>query len=107
MPAELDGCDFDGSGKVTADDGQALLDYVTGVRTEISSKSCADLDKDGDIDTYDAYLFFSRLSSAAVTVPANGKIHVTIRQRFLVWTATTKRTAVQALMSRVMYLPTR
>ena len=29
-------------------DGQALLDYVTGVRTEISGKSCADLDKDGD-----------------------------------------------------------
>ena len=83
MPAELDGCDFDGSGKVTADDGQALLDYVTGVRTEISSKSCADLDKDGDIDTYDAYLFFSRLSNAAVTVPANGKIHVTIRAKVL------------------------
>ena len=83
MPAELDGCDFDGSGKVTADDGQALLDYVTGVRTEISGKSCADLDKDGDIDTYDAYLFFSRLSSAAVTVPANGKIHVTIRAKVL------------------------
>ena len=51
MPADLDGCDFDGSGKVTADDGQALLDYVTGVRTEISSTSRADLDKDGDIDT--------------------------------------------------------
>lgn len=83
MPAELDGCDFDGSGKVTADDGQALLDYVTGVRTEISGKSCADLDKDGDIDTYDAYLFFSRLSSAAVTVPANGKIHVTIHAKVL------------------------
>lgn len=36
-----------------------------------------------DIDTYDAYLFFSRLSNAAVTVPANGKIHVTIRAKVL------------------------
>lgn len=93
--------------KVTADDGQALLDYVTGVRTEISSKSCADLDKDGDIDTYDAYLFFSRLSSAAVTVPANGKIHVTIRAKVLGLDATTKRRRCRQLMSRVMYLPTR
>ena len=82
-PADLDGCDFDGSGKVTKDDGQALLDYVTGVRTEISNKSCADLDQDGDIDTYDAYLFFSRLSNATVTVPANGKIHVTVRAKVL------------------------
>ena len=39
MPADLDGCDFDGSGKVTADDGQALLDYVTGVRTRSAARA--------------------------------------------------------------------
>ena len=36
----LKDCDFNGDGKVDADDGQALLDYVTGVRADIEHKDC-------------------------------------------------------------------
>ena len=74
----MEHCDFNGDGKVTSADGQALLDYVTGVRTEINDKEYADFDEDGGIDTYDAYLFFKRIGTVAVEVPANGSIHVTV-----------------------------
>ena len=74
----MEHCDFNGDGKINADDGQALLDYVTGVRAEINDKAYADFSEDGDIDTYDAYLFFKRLGKSAVEVPANGSVHVTV-----------------------------
>ena len=70
--------DFNGDGKINNDDGQALLDYVTGVREKINDKDYADFDEDGDIDTYDAYLFFKRLGKSAVVVPANDSVHVTV-----------------------------
>ena len=74
----MEHCDFNGDGKINNDDGQALLDYVTGVRTAIHDKDYADFDEDGDIDTRDAYLFFKRLGKSAVLVPANGSVHVTV-----------------------------
>ncbi len=77
-PSGLEHCDFNGDGKINNEDGQALLDYVTGVRTEINEKDHADFDADGNIDTYDAYLFFKRLGKSAVLVPANGSVHVTV-----------------------------
>lgn len=73
--AELD---FDGDGDVDAADGQALLDYATGVRTQLSNGEKADLDGDGDIDSHDSYLFFTKFSSGALTVPANGSAKVTV-----------------------------
>ncbi len=82
-PAALALCDFDGNGTVNADDGQALLDYVTGVRTSISHMDRADLDVDGDIDTYDVYLFFKRLTTGTVEVPAGGSVHVTVNAQVL------------------------
>ena len=39
---ELAQCDFDGDGDVDADDGQALLDYVTGARDAIQALNRAD-----------------------------------------------------------------
>ena len=39
------------------DDGQALLDYVTGARASISSVDFADINHDGRVDTYDVHLF--------------------------------------------------
>ena len=76
--ASLMELDFDGDGDVDADDGQALLDYATGVRAQLSNADKADLDGDGDIDSYDSYLFFTRFHSGALTVPANGSAKVTV-----------------------------
>lgn len=73
----LKDCDFNGDGKVDADDGQALLDYVTGVRADIEHKDAADFDSDNGIDTYDAYLFFKEWGTAPVVIPAGGSLHVT------------------------------
>ena len=82
-PAGLANCDFNGDGKVTKADGQALLDYVTGVLDSISNKDNADFDNDGNIDTYDAYLFFQQLNKSTVEIPANGSIHVEVNAKVL------------------------
>ena len=72
----LKDCDFNGDGKVDADDGQALLDYVTGVRADIAHKDAADFDSDNGIDTYDAYLFFKELGTAPVVIPASRSVRI-------------------------------
>ena len=82
-PEGLANCDFNGDGKVTKADGQALLDYVTGVLDSISNKDNADFDNDGNIDTYDAYLFFQQLSKCSVEIPANGSVHVEVNAKVL------------------------
>ena len=82
-PAGLANCDFNGDGKVTKADGQALLDFVTGVLDSISNKDNADFDKDGSIDTYDAYLFFQQLNKSTVEIPANGSVHVEVNAKVL------------------------
>ncbi len=82
-PAGLANCDFNGDGKVTKADGQALLDYVTGVLDSISNKDNADFDNDGSIDTYDAYLFFQQLNKSTVEIPANGSVHVEVNAKVL------------------------
>ncbi len=75
---DLDGLDFNGDGTVNADDGQALLDLATGVIDALKANADkADLNADGDVDSYDAYLFFQRLKSVAV-VPAGGSVDVTV-----------------------------
>lgn len=74
----LNGMDFDGNGVVNTADATAMLDYVTGVRTELNDQANADLDGDGDIDSYDAYLFLVRVSTVPVTVPANGSVTVEV-----------------------------
>lgn len=60
--------DFNGDGKVTVDDGQRILDYRTGVSTEITNKEYADMDGDKDIDTYDAYLFLDLLETGKLDI---------------------------------------
>ena len=82
-PEGLANCDFNGDGKVTKADGQALLDFVTGVLDSISNKDNADFDNDGNIDTYDAYLFFQQLSKCTVEIPANGSVHVEVNAKVL------------------------
>jgi len=70
--------DFNGDGSIDADDAQALLDYVAGIRTDISNPDYADLDGDQAITSYDAYLFLERLNRGEVTLPAGGEVRITV-----------------------------
>ncbi len=72
------GCDFNADGIVNSDDGQAILDYATGVAEALNNQAKADIDGDGDIDSYDAYLFLKNLNTANALVPANGSAEVTV-----------------------------
>ena len=73
--------DFNGDGIVNGEDAQALLDYVTGIRTELHDAEHADLNSDGEINAYDAYLFLQRFNSGVLTLPANGKVEVSVTIR--------------------------
>jgi len=76
--SNMDGLDFNGDGVVNADDGQLLLDYVTGKVKTLTNKEKADVDSDGDIDSHDAYVFLSGLSTTTATLPANGAVEICV-----------------------------
>ena len=80
MAAQLDqtGCDFNGDGQVNTADGQAILDYATGLRTTLSAMDKADVDGDGDVDSHDAYVFLKNLTCAEATLPANGSVDLQV-----------------------------
>ncbi len=69
--------DFNGDGTVDQDDGTTLLDYTTGLVTKLTNADHADLDGDGDIDSHDAYAFFTRTDDA-LRIPANGSVNVMV-----------------------------
>lgn len=73
---ELLDMDFDGNGVINDDDADAMLDYVVGNRTSLNDEKNADLDLDGEITSYDVYLFLQKLSAGAFTVPANGSVEI-------------------------------
>ena len=73
---ELLDMDFDGNGVINDNDADAMLDYVVGNRTSLNDEENADLDLDGEITSYDVYLFLQRLSAGAFTVPANGSVEI-------------------------------
>jgi len=80
-PVEAEGAaadlDFNGDQKFDAYDAVALLDYVVGTRDEITDEDKADLDEDGDIDTYDAYLALDLYREAKAFAEAGETITVT------------------------------
>ena len=78
VPAGLENMDFNGDGKVSAGDGQALLDYSTGVITSLHNKALADVDGDGHIDSHDAYVFLRDLSGVSAVLPAGGKTEIRV-----------------------------
>lgn len=63
--------DFNGDGTVSAEDGQALLDYRTGKLKELSNIENIDVDEDGDFDTHDAYVLFNTVLWARPTSETN------------------------------------
>ena len=70
--------DFNGDGRVTRADGQLLLDHVT-LGTELTANAdYADMNGDGQVNTYDVHQFL-RLYQGAVEVPASGSVTVDVR----------------------------
>ncbi len=67
-PADADLYDFNGDGVANGQDAQYLLEYCAELHEELFCEEFADLDEDGDIDTYDARLAFELLNGAAVQV---------------------------------------
>lgn len=76
---DLTGCDFNGDGLINTDDVQALLDYVTGARTQIENLDHADLDADGDTDSHDAYFLLNQLNTGLVTLAPGGKAEIQVK----------------------------
>ena len=76
--AAMFGMDFNGDGYVNSFDGQTLLDYTIGAVKSITNVDNADLDGDGKVGSYDAYLFFQQLGESGATVAANGAATVEV-----------------------------
>lgn len=72
--------DFNGDGAVNGQDCLALLDVVTGKRTELSNRENADFDGDGRITSYDAQRFLEQMQTAepTVDVPAGSSVKVSV-----------------------------
>ena len=79
VPDSGEELDFNGDEVFNVDDAKAILEYVVN-GTELTGKDAdkADMDEDGDIDTYDAYLALLGFAEASVVVPANGSTHVVV-----------------------------
>ena len=76
---DMTGLDINGDGIVDSADGQAILDYATGLTDTLSNLGKADIDADGDVDSHDAYVFLKNLSTTTATLPANGDVNVSVR----------------------------
>lgn len=69
-------CDLDQDGDTDADDAQVILNYCAGLVEEIAP--IADVDGDGAITTYDAYLILSSLEAKNIVVASNGSVNVVV-----------------------------
>lgn len=78
MKEDLSIYDFDGDGDTDDADGQALLEYVMGVREEVADLENADLSGDGTVNSYDVHLFLAKLAGQTVTIPAGEEVTVTV-----------------------------
>lgn len=68
--------DVTGDGLVNGQDVQAILDYVLGKLTTVGEN--ADLNGDSEVTSYDAYLLLEKLGAATVTLPASGKLEISV-----------------------------
>ena len=70
-------CDFDGDGRISLADAQALSDFVLLGKPLVAAADRADLSGDGKVNTYDVHCFLERYQGA-VTVPAQGQTTVSV-----------------------------
>lgn len=68
-------CDLNEDGVTNADDAQVIANYVS-EKIEYIDEELADLDNDGKITSYDAYLLLSNVTLASVEIAANDSIDV-------------------------------
>ena len=76
--SDLTQMDFNGDRLVNTDDVQAIVDNVAGIREGLTNAELADLNDDGSITTYDAWLLLRQLSSGIVTLPAGGSVEIQV-----------------------------
>ena len=74
----LTNMDFNGDKVVDVKDCVALLDYTTGKLDTLYNEEYADIDADGNINSYDAYLFLQQYNNGVVTLPADGSVNVSV-----------------------------
>ena len=79
LTPDLDPSQYDVTGDklVSGEDVQAILNYVLGKREIIGEN--ADPNGDGEITSYDAYLLLQKLGTGTVTLPAGGKLEITVQ----------------------------
>lgn len=79
LTPDLDPNQYDVTGDklVSGEDVQAILNYVLGKREIIGEN--ADPNGDGEITSYDAYLLLQKLGTGTVTLPAGGKLEITVQ----------------------------
>ena len=77
QPALKAGPDVNRDGIFDGHDADAVLASLTG-STEAIDLSAADVDQDGDVDTYDAHLLLAHAGMDVVRVPARGAVHVQV-----------------------------
>jgi len=68
--------DFNGDRVLNEADSQTLMDYLTGKTSAIKKAENADIDGDGDVDTYDVYRLFALLPERVnliAELPANSQ----------------------------------
>ena len=72
-------CDVNKDEKTDAADAQAILDYTTGANDGSTyDLTVADINKDGKVNSYDAYLFLSQMKTDAVQVPVGTPVNVKV-----------------------------
>ena len=70
-------CDLNGDGVTNADDADYLLEYILDNTVEL--KANGDVNGDGKITTYDAYVLLSKQTGVStIDVPANGSAQVEV-----------------------------
>ncbi|MBR4462370.1 MAG: S8 family serine peptidase [Erysipelotrichaceae bacterium] len=73
---KINGYDFDANGTADELDAQYLLEYVDELHNSLADEDLADLDNDGDIDTYDARLAFELLAYNGVIAKAGDALEI-------------------------------
>lgn len=81
LPTGSTSLDFNGDGVFDDNDAKTVLEVLVngsaaGIDETVLLERGADLNEDGRLDTYDAYLALTLVSKAAATVPAGGSLKV-------------------------------